>query len=138
MEVATKRMKKKVKESLDFLKKLNIVIADYLQQIYEYNNTARQKGYYLKPVHIAVRKEKGAVKTKYYYYGRYWYKIERGQSGGVKWVYIGKEKPDPSLPDPPKHPLEGLVVKIRDSEVEAVFASEEMYQEIMKKLESLK
>ncbi|WP_440059756.1 hypothetical protein ACSU1N_00935 [Thermogladius sp. 4427co] len=138
MEATFRRTKKKVRESLDFLKKLNTVIADYLQQIYEYNNTARQKGYYLKPVHIAVRKEGNSVRTKYYYYGRYWYKIERTEKGGIRWTYIGKEKPDPTLPDPPKNPLEGLVVKVRDSEVEAVFASEEMYNEIMKKLEALK
>ncbi|MFP3203656.1 MAG: hypothetical protein RXR43_16050, partial [Sulfolobus sp.] len=40
---------------------------------------------------------------KYIYIGRYWYKLER-KNGKQKWIYLGKEKPLPNLPDPPELP----------------------------------
>ncbi len=96
------------------LRTINDIISGYTQKIYEYNNIVRKKGYYLKPVHIVVKKRKDGTRVKYYYYGRYWYRIEIRKNGSsqIKWIYLGKEKPDKDLPDPPKNPLEGLVVRV--------------------------
>jgi hypothetical protein len=122
-------LKRVYKNTGDLFKKINLVLSDYLVQIYDYNNIAKQKGYYLKPVHIVVKK-KDSEKIKYYYYGRYWYKIEykKGKGSRIKWIYMGKEKPDPSLPDPPKNPLEGLVVRVSEDTITINAPSEEVFR----------
>ncbi|MEM1709472.1 MAG: hypothetical protein QXT01_04695 [Sulfolobales archaeon] len=79
----------------------------YRLRIYEYNSQIRNTGYYLKPVHVVVKKE---LNLKYLYFGRYWYRIAKGPNGKIKWIYVGKEKPDPNLPEPPLNPFEGLKI----------------------------
>lgn len=73
-------------------------ISDLKRLVYEYNTKIRGYGVYLKPYHIVYRNGK-----KYIYIGRYWYKLER-KNGKQKWIYLGKEKPLPNLPDPPELP----------------------------------
>jgi len=122
-------LKRTYKNPEEIFKKINLVLSDYLIEIYDYNNIAKQKGFYLKPVHIVVKK-KGDKKIKYYYYGRYWYKIEyrKGKGSKIKWIYMGKSKPDPTLPDPPKNPLEGLVIRLSEDSITITAPSEEIYR----------
>jgi len=101
-----------------------------------YNTMIKPRNYYLKPVHIVVKKKTSGVKIKYYYYGRYWYRIVKQPSGKLKWIYIGKEKPLSNLPDPPRNPLEGLVVKIDGSELEIIASTRELYEKIYSVLSS--
>ncbi len=86
------------------------MLEDVLKSFYEYNSRIRDKGFYLKPVHI-VSRSVGGVKRTYYYVGRYWWRLEyagkRGKTSKVRWRYVGREKP-PDLPEPPPNPLEGL------------------------------
>ncbi|MEM4880326.1 MAG: hypothetical protein QXU22_05675, partial [Desulfurococcaceae archaeon] len=105
--------------------------------IYEYNNSIKGKNYYLKPVHIVSRRLQDGSLVKYYYYGRYWYKIEKDPvTKKLKWIYLGKEKPSPELPDPPPNPLEGIVVKKYDDRVEIEFSSEDLFRIIYEKISS--
>jgi hypothetical protein len=76
----------------------HVDISDLKRLVYEYNTKIRGYGVYLKPYHIVYRNGK-----KYIYIGRYWYKLER-KNGKQKWIYLGKEKPLPNLPDPPELP----------------------------------
>ncbi len=124
-----KRKRYIVKNSVDFFKHINLILSKYTEQIYSYNNIAREKGLYLKPVHVVVKKQRDGRKVKYYYYGRYWYKIEirKGRPSRIKWIYLGKEKPDPELPDPPRNPLEGLVVRVTEDQVVVSTPSKELY-----------
>jgi len=101
----------------EVVRKLNLLLADLLPEIYVYNNKIKHTGYYLKPVHIVVKTKSNGEKIKYYYYGRYWYRLEKANGNKIKWIYIGKSKPSPELPDPPENPLEGLVLKIAGDEV---------------------
>ncbi len=111
---------------------------DFLKSIYEYNSIVRKKGYYLKPYHVVVRKTKGGVR-RYYYYGRYWYRVryvgKKGRTSIVKWEYVGKSKPEESLPDPPSNPLEGIVFLV---EGEDVILREEDYHKIKDLFKGLK
>ncbi|EHP69586.1 MAG: hypothetical protein RXS23_03150 [Metallosphaera yellowstonensis] len=76
--------------------------------VYEYNSRITRYDVYLKPFHIVYKKGK-----KYIYIGKYWYKLEK-MNGKLKWIYLGKEKPIPELPDPPRVP-EITIIK-EDSE----------------------
>lgn len=115
----TLREKIALKSSLEVFTKANTMIGRLLIPIYNYNSLIKSRGYYLKPVHIVTRQSPDGTKVTYYYYGRYWYKLEKDQTTKkLKWKYLGKEKPDPSLPDPPPFQLEGLVIKKYDSYVE--------------------
>ncbi len=114
--------------------KLNMVFTELLSEIYEYNNRIRNTGYYLKPVHMTMRRLADGTTLKYYYYGRYWYRVERNKEGRVRWIYLGKEKPSPDLPDPPPNPLEDIVVKKYNGKVEIEFSSEEILREIYERL----
>lgn len=129
MEKKEKRKRYIVKNSVEFFKHINLILSKYTEQIYSYNNIAREKGLYLKPVHVVVKKQRDGRKVKYYYYGRYWYKIEirKGRPSKIKWIYLGKEKPDPELPDPPRNPLEGLVVRVTEDQVVVSTPSKELY-----------
>lgn len=112
----SKTRKLEQKEFQEILDKLE----EYRRKIYEYNKLVSGKGFRLKPLHIVVKKQNNTT-VKYLYFGRYWYKVvyvgRSGKTSKVKWIYLGKEKPDNTLPDPPKHPLEGIVVKIDDTGV---------------------
>ncbi len=96
-------------------KALEEALEKYRRELYSYNSFIKRYGYYLKPMHIVYRRTKRGL-TKYVYYGRYWYRVKyldkHGGTSRVKWVYVGREKPDPRLPDPPVHPLDGLVVRV--------------------------
>jgi len=95
--------------------RLQGILEEYKTRLYEYNKLVSTYGYYLKPLHIVYKKTSNGT-VKYVYYGRYWYKIvyagKRNKTSIVKWIYIGREKPLPKLPDPPHHPLEGIVLRI--------------------------
>ncbi len=122
----------------ELVKKINIILSEYLPQIYSYNNLIRDKKYYLKPVHIVTKKKPDGNYIKYYYYGRYWYRIERRRDkpSRIKWIYLGKDKPEPDLPEPPENPLEGLVVKISKEGVEIITSKKETYRLIYEALAS--
>ncbi|MEM2203013.1 MAG: hypothetical protein QXI22_01490 [Sulfolobales archaeon] len=84
---------------------------NYVREIKEYNNQIKHTGFYLMPVRKTVKKSrKDPSKVKYnYYYGRYWYFYISTKERGI-YIYVGKEKPLESLPDPPKNPLEGVEI----------------------------
>lgn len=108
------------------LKKINILLSNYLIDIYRYNNLIKNRNYYLKPLHIVIKRKTNGSSAKYIYYGRYWYRLLK-KPGGIRWIYVGREKPDNELPDPPRNPLEGLVVKITENEVVILSSSRELY-----------
>ena len=85
-------------------------ISDLKRLVYEYNTKIRGYGVYLKPYHIVYKNGK-----KYIYIGRYWYKLER-KNGKQKWVYLGKEKPLPNLPDPPELPKVRITIDPKNKE----------------------
>lgn len=124
------------KKSIEsILRRINILLSNYLTEIYRYNNLVKYKNYYLKPIHIVVKKRNGENIAKYIYYGRYWYKLLK-KPRGIKWIYIGREKPEKELPDPPRNPLEGLVIKITENEVVIITSSREIYDLINSVLSS--
>ena len=88
----------------------------YRRRIYEYNSLIRETGYYLKPIHIVVKKMND-TRNKYIYFGRYWYRVARSSNGKLRWVYIGREKPDPQLPEPPLNPFEGLKIIVDGNDI---------------------
>lgn len=63
-------------------------------------------------------------------------KLEKTPTGRLKWIYIGKEKPLPELPDPPENPLEGVVVKRVNETIEIIFGNEELFRTIYSRLSS--
>jgi len=123
-----------LKESTVMFIKLNMVFAEMLSEIHEYNNRIKDTGYYLKPIHMSTRRLLDGTVLKYYYYGRYWYRVERSGGKRIRWIYLGREKPSPLLPDPPRNPLEGVVVKKYDNRVEIEFSSEEVLREVYERL----
>lgn len=135
----TKTIKIKTSVPQEIVKKVNLLLSNFLPEIYRYNNLVRNKNYYLKPVHIVIKKKSNGSIVKYQYYGRYWYRLERkpGRPSRIKWVYMGKEKPEKELPDPPRNPLDGLVIKISDNEVEIIASKKKTYQLIYEVLASL-
>ncbi len=98
---------------------LNHLLDLYLKfklEIMEYNARIKSSGYYVKPVHVTYRNS-GGRRLKYVYFGRYWYRVSR-RGRRVVWVYLGREKPEPSLPDPPPNPFEGVSVVASGGDVE--------------------
>ncbi len=79
-------------------KSFDTLLSKLKSLVYEYNSEISGTGVYLKPYHVV---HKGG--KKYVYVGRYWYRLER-RNGKLKWIYLGKEKPYPDLPDPPAIP----------------------------------
>lgn len=134
MSTPARRKKLSIRGSTEIFARLNIIMAELLPVIYEYNNKIRHTGFYLKPVHISTRRLQDGTVIKYYYYGRYWYKLEKPSPSKIKWIYIGREKPSPELPDPPPNPLEGVVVKKYDGRIEIEFGNEQLFREISKRL----
>lgn len=133
-----RRGKVLIKESGEIFRKISLIVGETLPVYYEYNNRIKHLGLYLKPIHMVTRKSADGSIVKYYYYGRYWYKIEKTPDGRIRWIYIGKEKPVPTLPDPPANPLEGVVVKVHDDNVEIVFANEEILKRLYERIFSRK
>lgn len=74
------------------------IIRRMKSKVYDYNSKIREYGVYLKPYHIVYKNGK-----KYIYVGKYWYKLEK-KDGKLKWIYLGKTKPNESMPDPPPIP----------------------------------
>ncbi|RLG80327.1 MAG: hypothetical protein DRO09_03290 [Thermoprotei archaeon] len=89
--------------------------APFRSRIYRYNSEIRDSGYYLKPVHLVYKSIRGR-RVKYVYFGRYWYRVVR-KGGSIKWIYVGRDKPDPHLPDPPLSPFEGIGIAILGDDV---------------------
>lgn len=93
------------------------LLDEYKIKLYTYNSLIKKYGFYLKPYHVVVKHSSGRT-IKYIYYGRYWYRLKyackKGNTSKIKWIYIGSEKPLSNIPDPPKNPLEGIVIKICD------------------------
>ena len=85
-------------------KRFNELLAKLKSLVYEYNSEIGGKGVYLKPYHVVYKGGK-----KYVYVGRYWYRLER-RNGRLKWIYLGKTKPYPDLPDPPAIPEITIVI----------------------------
>jgi len=109
----------------------------YRRRIYEYNTMIRPTGYYLKPIHV-VYKALGYVKLRYVYFGRYWYRLHKTHSSSskykVKWIYVGRDKPDPHLPDPPLNPFEGLrMIAINDD----IVVTREVFEALRKLSQSI-
>jgi len=93
------------------------IFSPYRSRIYKYNEVIKDSGYYLKPLHIVYRTI-NKYRVKYLYFGRYWYRVYKSKGKNkskIRWIYIGRDKPDPHLPDPPINPFEGIAV-IADSE----------------------
>ncbi len=96
------------------LKAIETLLEDYRRAVYAYNSLISGTGYYLKPTHVVTRRLEDGTRLRYIYIGRYWWRLSyvsrRGGKGGVKWRYIGKEKPAAlkDYPDPPEPPLAGL------------------------------
>lgn len=95
-------------------KAIREMLEEYKRLIYRYNSVISGTGYYLKPTHIVTKKLPDGTRLKYVYIGRYWWKItyasKKGRKGGIRWKYVGREKPSELLhyPDPPENPLTGL------------------------------
>lgn len=109
------------------LRKVNLLLSDYLVELYRYNSSIKDTSYYLKPVHVVIKGGGSGERVKYIYYGRYWYRMLR-ERGSIKWVYAGREKPDEKLPDPPRNPLEGLAIKVTSDELTIISSSREIYE----------
>ncbi len=103
-------------------KALKTILESYVRELYQYNSVIKDTGFYLKPVHIVVKKTSGG-KRYYYYYGRYWWRIvyagKKGRTSRVKWKYYGKSKPRElaGYPDPPRNPLEGVKVVVEGDDI---------------------
>ncbi len=91
------------------------IYAPYRARIYAYNAMIKDSGYYLKPIHLVYKRLKNQ-RVKYIYFGRYWYRLVK-KRGTIKWIYVGKDKPDPHLPDPPLSPFEGLSIIVNGDDI---------------------
>ncbi|MEM0380135.1 MAG: hypothetical protein QXX35_01310 [Desulfurococcaceae archaeon] len=120
-------IKLNVNQYENIYREIKLLLSSFLTELYRYNNMIKNWNYYLKPIHIVVKKRSNGEIVKYIYYGRYWYRLAR-KSSGIKWIYIGREKPVRNLPDPPSNPVEGLVVKIAGDEVVVLTGSREIYE----------
>ncbi len=115
-------------------KRAREVIEEYLNELYKYNEAIKKYGIYLKPIHVVTRRTKGSVK-RYYYFGRYWYKViysgKSGRISKVKWIYVGKEKPIREMPDPPPNPLELYKMEIENDNVCLYMNSIELLKKVL-------
>uniref|UniRef100_A0A7J3YTN4 Uncharacterized protein n=1 Tax=Ignisphaera aggregans TaxID=334771 RepID=A0A7J3YTN4_9CREN len=89
---------------------IDVLLNCYRQQLYGYNSIVKKYNVYLKPLHIVVKNSLRGSKKVYYYFGRYWYRLEVVNSK-LKWIYLGREKPFDFLPDPPINPL--LIIEVK-------------------------
>lgn len=113
---------------------LNHILDLYSQfklEILSYNERIKDTGYYVKPMHVAY-KNNDAGRVKYIYFGRYWYRVVR-RDNRLVWVYVGKDKPEPSLPDSPPNPFENVsIAVINDNDIEIDLNSLELLASIEK------
>lgn len=112
------RAQKRLIRIRDGIKLINLVFDEYRRRLYEYNDRIKEFNYYLKPVHEVTYYYKG-IPRKYQYFGRYWYRLVKNpkSKGGLKWIYVGREKPDPHLPEPPLNPFEGIKVVVENNDL---------------------
>lgn len=110
-------LKVRVINGLDRILKIQ---ENYMKLISKHLNELKEKGYYLKPLHIVVVKKKNNVK-KYYYHSRYWWKItyagKKNNTSKIKWKYIGKKPPFDLFNKLPKNPLEGLKYEVKKNDI---------------------
>ncbi len=126
----------RVKISMSEIEKL---LRDYTMKIREYNKKIKKSGYYLKPVHIVIKKVRGETRV-YRYYGRYWWRVlylgkKKGRSI-IRWVYIGKEKPV-GLEEPPRNPLEGIVIYTLKGDKENIYVPASHYNKLVNALNKI-
>ncbi len=126
----------RVKISMSEIEKL---LRDYTMKIREYNKKIKKSGYYLKPVHIVIKKVRGETRV-YRYYGRYWWRVlylgkKKGRSI-IRWVYIGKEKPV-GLEEPPRNPLEGIVIYTLKGDEENIYVPASHYNKLVDALNKI-
>ncbi|MFN3267930.1 MAG: hypothetical protein ACK416_01575 [Zestosphaera sp.] len=112
----------------------------YKYKLNEYNMLIKDSGYYLKPLHfVYLKSPRMFLSIRYVYFGRYWYRVYRVSGSRsrskIRWIYVGKEKPDPTLPDPPLNPFEGLYVLAVGSDV---LLSEKSYKALVRISESFR
>ncbi|RLG87805.1 MAG: hypothetical protein DRO15_04255 [Thermoprotei archaeon] len=116
-----------VKNCAHLIKRLNEILR---YKLYAYNELIRKTGFYLKPIHIVTKRTKEGKRT-YYYFGRYWYKLETYVKDGkrrLKWIYIGTSKPSIILPEPPKNPLENCIVIVKGNDL---IVSDKCYERVI-------
>ncbi|AHC51194.1 hypothetical protein SUSAZ_03850 [Sulfolobus acidocaldarius SUSAZ] len=85
------------------------IISELKSKVYDYNDSIKDFGVYLKPYHLVYKNDR-----KYIYIGKYWYKLEKNK-GKLRWIYLGREKPYPNMPDPPNIP-DYTIVRNKDGE----------------------
>lgn len=100
-------------------KVLKTLVDDYRAALYSYNTMIKKYGVYLKPIHIVVKKTSEGAKV-YHYYGKYWYKVVYS-NGRLRWVYIGREKPFPEIPNPPLNPIIAVKIINRDNDISCIY-----------------
>ncbi|MEL9939848.1 MAG: hypothetical protein QW632_03780 [Ignisphaera sp.] len=111
---------------------VNYLLDLYRIQLYEYNRMIKSYGVYLKPMHIVVKKSATGLKT-YYYFGRYWYRIETVNSR-VKWIYLGSRKPFENIPDPPINPILLISIEKSDANSKTVCIHNESFAELSEQI----
>lgn len=84
-------------------KSIDKILTSLKRKVYEYNSKIASYNIYLKPYHIVYKGNK-----KYIYVGKYWYKLDKTK-GKIRWIYLGKNKPLVSLPDPPIIPEYSII-----------------------------
>ena len=112
------------------------IFSPYRKRIYKYNEEIKDSGYYLKPIHVVYRLLEGR-KLKYVYFGRYWYRVYKTREKErtkLRWIYVGRDKPDPHLPEPPINPLEGLAVVV---DGEDILVDKKTFEALVKIAENL-
>lgn len=85
---------------------------EYVKRLNEYNEQIKHTGFYLKPVTKVARRDRrdpSKIIRYDYYYGKYWF-FSISTKERKAYIYLGREKPLESLPDPPKDPLEGVEI----------------------------
>ncbi|MEM2296187.1 MAG: hypothetical protein QW775_05800 [Ignisphaera sp.] len=100
-------------------KVLKTLVDEYRTTLYSYNTMIKKYGVYLKPIHIVVKKTSEGAKV-YHYYGKYWYKVVYS-NGRLRWVYIGREKPFPWIPNPPLNPITTVKIINRGSDTSCIY-----------------
>ncbi len=89
-------------------KQFDEVLHKLKSMVYDYNSKIKEFGVYLKPYHIVYKNGK-----KYIYVGKYWYRLEKIR-GKLRWIYLGKDKPIESMPNPPKIPSSTIIKENTD------------------------
>ncbi len=118
------------------------LVEQYKLSIYRYNESIKNTGYYLKPVHMVYRKDQEGRTRIYYYVAKYWWHVSyvgrRGKTSRVKWIYVGSRMPyhpDLMVNPPPPSPLEGIAYSL---DGEDVIMTEKNYRRVKDLLEGFR